>query len=32
MGPDFECGVFRSHSAEDKAVLRPLAEWLRQDG
>ena len=24
--------VFLSHSAEDKAVVRPLAERLRQDG
>ena len=31
--PDaFQYDVFLSHSAKDKAVVRPLAERLRQDG
>ena len=29
---DFQHDVFLSHSAKDKAVVRPLAERLRQDG
>ena len=29
---DFKFDVFLSHSAKDKAVVRPLAERLRQDG
>ena len=29
---DFQYDVFLSHSAKDKAVVRPLAERLRQDG
>ncbi len=28
----FTCDFFLSHSAKDKAVVRPLAERLRQDG
>jgi hypothetical protein len=32
MGQDFQYDVFLSHSAKDKAVVRPLAERLRQDG
>jgi len=32
MGQDFQCDVFLSHSAKDKAVVRPLAERLRKDG
>jgi hypothetical protein len=32
MGQDFQYNVFLSHSAKDKAVVRPLAERLRQDG
>jgi len=28
----FPYDVFLSHSAKDKAVVRPLAERLRQDG
>jgi hypothetical protein len=33
MMPDaFQYDVFLSHSAKDKAVVRPLAERLRQDG
>ena len=28
----FPCDVFLSHSAKDKAVVRPLAERLRADG
>jgi len=28
----FQYDVFLSHSAKDKAVVRPLAERLRQDG
>ena len=32
MGDDFQFDVFLSHSAKDKAVVRPLAERLRQDG
>jgi len=31
-GPAFPYDVFLSHSAKDKAVVRPLAERLRQDG
>jgi hypothetical protein len=30
--PAFTYDVFLSHSAKDKAVVRPLAERLRQDG
>ena len=30
--PVFPYEVFLSHSAKDKAVVRPLAERLRQDG
>jgi hypothetical protein len=29
---DFQFDLFLSHSAKDKAVVRPLAERLRQDG
>ena len=29
---DFQYDVFLSHSAKDKAVVRPLAERLGQDG
>jgi hypothetical protein len=32
MPDDFRYDVFLSHSAKDKAVVRPLAERLRQDG
>jgi hypothetical protein len=32
MGQDFQYDVFLSHSARDKAVVRPLAERLRKDG
>jgi hypothetical protein len=32
MGAEFQYDVFLSHSAKDKAVVRPLAERLRQDG
>ena len=32
MPDDFQNDVFLSHSAKDKAVVRPLAERLRQDG
>jgi hypothetical protein len=32
MQDDFQCDVFLSHSAKDKAVVRPLAERLRKDG
>ncbi len=32
MGADFDDDVFLSHSAKDKAVVRPLAERLRKDG
>ena len=32
MGDGFQYDVFLSHSAKDKAVVRPLAERLRQDG
>ncbi len=32
MGQEFEYDVFLSHSAKDKAVVRQLAERLRQDG
>ena len=31
MPEDFPYDVFLSHSAKDKAVVRPLAERLRQD-
>jgi hypothetical protein len=30
--PAFPYAVFPSHSAKDKAVVRPLAERLRRDG
>ena len=32
MPDDFPYDVFLSHSAKDKAVVRPLAERLRKDG
>jgi hypothetical protein len=32
MPDEFPHDVFLSHSAKDKAVVRPLAERLRQDG
>jgi len=32
MGREFEYDGFLSHSAEDKAAARPLAERLRQGG
>ncbi|HEV7404962.1 MAG TPA: toll/interleukin-1 receptor domain-containing protein, partial [Chthoniobacteraceae bacterium] len=32
MSDDFAYDVFLSHSARDKAVVRPLAERLRKDG
>ena len=32
MPSEFQYDVFLSHSAKDKAVVRPLAERLRQDG
>ena len=32
MPDEFPCDVFFSHSAKDKAVVRPLAERLRADG
>ena len=32
MPDEFPCDVFLSHSAKDKAVVRPLAERLRADG
>jgi hypothetical protein len=32
MGQEFQYNVFLSHSAKDKAVVRPLAERLPQDG
>ena len=32
MAADFQYDVFLSHSPKDKAVVRPLAERLRQDG
>ena len=32
MADNFQVDVFLSHSAKDKAVVRPLAERLRQDG
>jgi hypothetical protein len=32
MADEFQYDVFLSHSAKDKAVVRPLAERLRQDG
>ena len=32
MPGEFPCDVFLSHSAKDKAVVRPLAERLRADG
>ena len=32
MPADFQYDVFLSHSAKDKAVVRPLAERLRKDG
>ena len=32
MSETFEYDVFLSHSAKDKAVVRPLAERLRADG
>jgi hypothetical protein len=28
----FTHDVFLSHSSKDKAVVRAVAEWLRQDG
>ncbi|HSS76033.1 MAG TPA: toll/interleukin-1 receptor domain-containing protein, partial [Thermoanaerobaculia bacterium] len=32
MPDDFKYDVFLSHSAKDKAVVRPIAERLRTDG
>jgi len=32
MGDQFQYDVFLSHSKQDKAVVRPLAERLRKDG
>ena len=32
MSEDFSFDLFLSHSAKDKAVVRPLAERLRKDG
>ncbi len=32
MPDEFAYDVFLSHSAQDKAVVRPLAERLRKDG
>lgn len=32
MADDFKYDVFLSHSAKDKAVVRPIAERLREDG
>ena len=32
MTPNFQFDVFLTHRAKDKAVVRPLAERLRQDG
>ena len=32
MPSEFQYDVFLSHSAKDKAVMRPLAERLRKDG
>ncbi len=32
MPDEFQYDVFLSHSAKDKAVVRPLAERLRKDG
>ena len=32
MPDEFQFDVFLSHSAKDKAVVRPLAERLRKDG
>ena len=32
MPSDFQYDVFLSHSAKDKAAVRPLVERLRQDG
>ena len=32
MPNEFPYDVFLSHSAKDKAVVRPLADRLRQDG
>jgi hypothetical protein len=32
MGSDLQYDVFMSHSTQDKAVVRPLAERFRQDG
>ena len=32
MPDEFQYDVFLSHSAKDKAVVRPLAERLRADG
>ena len=32
MPDEFPFDVFLSHSAKDKAVVRPLAERLRADG
>ena len=32
MPDEFQCDVLLSHSAKDRAVVRPLAERLRQDG
>jgi hypothetical protein len=32
MADNFKFDIFLSHSAKDKAVVRPLAERLRKDG
>ena len=32
MADEFNLDVFTSHSAKDKAAVRPLAERLPQDG
>ena len=32
MSNEFPCDAFLSYSAKDQAVVRPLAERLRQDG
>ena len=32
MPDEFQFDVFLSHSAKDKAAVRPLAERLRKDG
>ena len=32
MADDFKYDAFLSHSAKDRAVVRPVAERLREDG